>query len=302
MSGRDTGWGRLAWLRLFAAVWRFRSLPLAARAFANVAAPCILERPFLGFSLSLDVSRSNTHRLLFLEGERHISERGLFSDLVTVSDTVVDVGANIGYYALIFRRLVGDSGRIIAFEPEPDNLVELRLNVERNRISNIEVVPVAVGARAGTVHFAGGINGRVTAHDTHVVDVVSEVRMVALDEVLTAPVDVIKIDVEGYEGEVLSGASQSIERWRPHLFLEIHPALLVGNHTVEGIFAFLQRHYTTITLYQLAHHASTTRKVMSRYFGIGTVEALPSMEAVLARCEKGEQGTFWAVCRSAERR
>lgn len=278
-------------------MWRFRTLSFASRAFAHVPSPCLLKRPFLGYSLHLDVSRSNAQRLLFLEGERFVSERALVGGLVKKADTVVDVGANIGYYALLFKHYIGDNGRIIAFEPEPDNLAELRLNVDRSRFRNIEIHPCAVGARGGTAVFARGINGGVMRGGSPAAAVADEVRMVALDEILKDPVHVIKIDVEGFEGEVLSGARRSIERWRPSLFLEIHPALLPANHTVDGIFEFLQRYYANITLYQPARNQSLARKVMSRYFGAGVIEVLPSLDAVASLCARGQQETFWAVCR-----
>ena len=289
----------LALVRAFASLWRFRTLELSARVFQGAASPCMLERRFLGYSLHLDVSRSSAQRLLYLEGARYVSEMRLLRDLVAPGATVVDVGANIGYYALLFAQLAGARGRVIAFEPEPDNLVELRLNVEANGLANAEVRPQAVGSAAGVVAFARGINGGVQAAGA--ADTV-EVPMVALDEALQGRVDAIKIDVEGYEGEVLAGARGIIERWRPHLFVEIHPALLAPGHTVDALFDFLFRYYEQVTLHEPARRQSFGRKIASRYLGIGAIETLPSREVVAARARQGRQDTFWAVCRSPQRR
>ncbi len=78
----------------------------------------------------------------------------------------------------------------------------------------------------------------------------STFAQVALDDVLTERVDFIKIDVEGYEGQVLEGARKSLERWKPNLFLEIHPAMLAGSHTLESILDLLSRYYDDIRFYQ----------------------------------------------------
>lgn len=292
------GDSRLAFLRLIANLWRFRTLAFSERAFRHVASPCILQRGFCGYSLHLDVSRSNAQRLLYLEGERFVSELGLIESLVVPSDAVVDVGANIGYYTLLFAKAIGEGGSITAFEPEPDNLVELRLNVERNALKNVVIHPFAVGAGEGMVAFKRGINGGVSETVTTEVGTEVQVRMVALDEVLTAPVHVIKIDVEGYEGEVLRGARKTIERWKPNLFVEIHPRMMTGNHTVDGVFDFLWAYYANVELYQPARNQSALRKMMSRYFGLGSVEALPSREVVASLSQRGLQDTFWAICRS----
>src|SRR5947207_15484253 len=82
-------------------VWRLQTVPLALWTFRKVNPPYLLERPFFGFRLLLDVARSNAQKLLFLEGERFVRERTLLSGLLKPGMCAVDVGANIGYYALM---------------------------------------------------------------------------------------------------------------------------------------------------------------------------------------------------------
>ncbi len=147
---------------LRANVRRFGTLALAQRTFGGIAGPHMVHR-LLGYRLHLDVSRSDAHRLLYLEGARFVTELGLLRGVVRPSDVAVDVGANIGYYTLLLAHLAGPRGRILAFEPEPDNLAELQTNVARNVPGNAQVYPYAVGARAGTVSFARGLNGAVVS-------------------------------------------------------------------------------------------------------------------------------------------
>ncbi len=298
VTGHRIGPFRLLLLRLFAWLWRFRTLALSAKVFSQVTSPCFLKRRFLGHWLYLDVFRSSAQRLLYLEGERFIAELSLVRNLVRAGSIVVDVGANIGYYTLLFEKAIGPGGRIVAFEPEPDNLIELRMNVERNGLSNVSVQPYAVGSRAGMVSFAKGINGGVRGDIDSMTGDAIQVPMVTLDEALAGPVDLIKVDVEGYEEEVLLGAKGIIQRFRPNLFVEIHPTLMTGNHTAERVISLLSQYYSQIDLYQPARCQSVFGKALSRYSGVGSVERLPSWETVANLCRQGRQDTFWAICRS----
>jgi len=289
---------KLRLARLLAWTWRFRTLALSAALFGRTASPCVLRRRFLGHWIYVDVSRSSVQRLIYLEGERFIAELPLVRDLARPGYTVVDVGANIGYYTLLFESVVGVTGRIVAFEPEPDNLAELRVNVEKNSLRNVTIEPCAVGARSGTVAFARGINGGV--RDDAVSSTGDEVRvpLVTLDEALSGAVDLIKIDVEGYEEEVLRGATRTLRTQRPALFVEIHPGLMTGGRSAERVVDLLAGYNPEVEFYQPARDQSTAAKVLSRYLGVGCIERLPGTGAVIERCRRQVQDTFWAVCRA----
>lgn len=283
--------------RLRSALWRFRTLDLAHRLFDGTPAPHVLERPLFGHTLYVDVARSNPQRLLWLEGERFVGERRLLRRLVRRGQSVADVGANIGYYALLFAQAVGPAGRVACIEPEPENLAELRRNIERNRLTQAEVFPVAVGATAGTVSLRAGINGSVMEDGSG--EILVPLR--PLDELLAGrPVDFMKIDVEGYEGQVLDGAARLLEELRPTLFVEIHPGFLAAPHTTDGILGRLGSLYPRIELWEIAPQAGFAAKVRARYLG-GEIRRVPDREALLAECRAGRRDEpFWAVCRTDE--
>src|SRR5262249_15982394 len=146
------------------------------------------------------------------------AERFLLRRLLRPGLKVVDVGANIGYYALLTARFIGPEGSISCFEPEPDNVGELERNVERNRLGNVRVLPIAAGEADGEVSLHPGINGKVAVDGSGSLTV----PMRRLDSVLSGPVNLIKIDVEGYEGHVLAGAERLLAAHRPLLFVEVH--------------------------------------------------------------------------------
>ena len=275
--------------------WRFRSLALARRVFLNAPSPCIVERPLFGYRCCLDVSRGEMQQVLYLEGERYIQERFLVSKLLKPGMHVVDVGANVGYYLLMFERGVGRDGQIVSIEPSPLNLTEIRLSIEANEFRNVQVHDVAVGTEEGKTGLLDGINSGVVGTGEGAFDV----EMRSLDSLLTDRVDLLKIDVEGYEGQVLSGARSVLERDRPVLFLEVHPfALDQHGFTIHGLVDLINTYYRTLTCYEVppATQVGTLTKISTRYFGANPVVQIADTDALWSACERNERGRcFWIV-------
>jgi FkbM family methyltransferase len=150
-------------------------------------------------------------------------------------DVVFDVGANIGFFATLISRLVGPSGRVVAIEPEPENLGLLRANLDANGCGNVVVVPVAVGERPGSAVFSldeatgstGHLGGAPTAGEMAVGT--GRVRLIetpveTIDRVAAgegAVPDVIKMDIEGGELHALLGAAETLRQHRPILLSEV---------------------------------------------------------------------------------
>jgi len=140
-----------------------------------------------------------------------------------------DVGANIGFFALLGARLAGEHGRVIAFEPVPENADAVRRNAALNGFENVFVRDVAVGRACGTVdlvltHHPGGATLASVGEPPDargVVRVVSKsIDALVEREGLPTPT-VIKIDVEGAELEVLAGMERTAQRWRPAVVCEV---------------------------------------------------------------------------------
>lgn len=130
---------------------------------------------------------------------------------------VLDVGAHHGLNTLFFARWVGETGQVHAFEANAENALVLSANVGLNRLRHCFCVHAAVGGQSGVIHFDGE---QVSPRDGG-----RTVPLIALDEYCGSRglghVDVLKIDVEGYEGEVLRGAGQVLAS-RPRIDLELH--------------------------------------------------------------------------------
>ena len=141
---------------------------------------------------------------------------------------VLDVGANIGYFTLLFARLVGPSGHVHAFEPEPRNLELLQRNIARNSYTNVTAVPKAVSRTSGRQRLyksPDNLGDHRLAHGTAGRAAI-DVSVVTLDAFLgDARVDFIKLDIQGAECAAVQGARQLIARSAPLcLITEFWPA------------------------------------------------------------------------------
>lgn len=154
------------------------------------------------------------------------------NDLIKVGETVWDVGANMGYYSKKFSNLVGESGSVYAFEPSPSNLLSLEKAV--NRINNIHIRPFALGDKDQVVQFrqgddplgaTSGITNGVDDKNTEKVVMYSGDTII-FDGVAPFP-NVIKIDVEGFEYEVILGLTKALKNSALRVIgIEIHFGLL----------------------------------------------------------------------------
>jgi FkbM family methyltransferase len=144
--------------------------------------------------------------------------------------TVVDVGAHLGYYTLLAARKVGQRGCVHAFEPCPVNLTLLRQNVDRYAAGNVIVHAVAAGQETATRSFrlaGSGDTAGFYEHPLAATTGVVSVEQVRVDDLVSPPVDLVKVDVEGAEMEVLAGMSVLVGSGPgPALLLEWNPACL----------------------------------------------------------------------------
>lgn len=160
-------------------------------------------------------------------------ELDLLERLAAGSRTVIDVGANIGIHACVGAAHLPHDGRLIAFEPIPGNAKILRENIARNGLADrIKVEELAVGEVAGetVIYLAGAsINHSLSAGVVANSRASLPVTVTSLDDYLARPgapasVDVLKIDVEGYDGYALRGASGLLAKHQPTLMVEFNPS------------------------------------------------------------------------------
>jgi FkbM family methyltransferase len=134
---------------------------------------------------------------------------------------VYDVGANVGLHTLLFSRLVGEAGRVFAFEPSPDTAAVLAEHVKINRKTNVTIIQKAIAGREGEMRFSSIGNPSERRLHTRGETIVFSVT---LDQIVShlPPPDCVKMDIEGAELEALQAGAQCFQRYRPKLFLATH--------------------------------------------------------------------------------
>ncbi len=159
--------------------------------------------------------------------------RAILKSVLVPGAVAVDVGANVGWHTLLMSRLVGDGGLVLAAEPNPSIVRCLQSNLRLNRIGNVTVLPVAIAAASGVAEFWAPAASETASGDGHLVSgggpdgaVRVQVETRTLDAILheagASRLDFIKIDVEGFEWQVLQGALDSLERFRPQVYFEFN--------------------------------------------------------------------------------
>lgn len=174
----------------------------------------------------------------------------LFSEIVKKGAVIVDIGANIGYYTLIAAELVGENGKVFAFEPEPENYSLLVRNIEANGYKNVLPLRKAVSNRVGTTRLflcPYGNKGWHRIYDSQDGWNSIEIETVTLDGFFKDKedrIDVIKMDVEGAEMAILQGMSHILKRNdNLKIFTEFLPALLEKfGSSPEGYLNQLLKH------------------------------------------------------------
>ncbi len=136
-------------------------------------------------------------------------------DNVHPGDTVVDVGANIGYYTLLAARKVGPRGKVIAFEPAPESFSFLERNVKANGFNNVVIEQKALSNSRGRLllYRSGENRGDHRIFPAQGSRDAVEVEALPLDEYLpdSASVNLIKIDTQGAEGVIVEGMLRALQ-------------------------------------------------------------------------------------------
>jgi len=132
-------------------------------------------------------------------------------------DVAVDIGANIGYYTLIFAKLVGDEGKVFAFEPDPTSFALLKKNVEINRYQNVILVQKAVSNETGKIrlYLCDDNLADHRIYNSHDGRKSIEIEAIRLDDYFkgyTGKIDFIKMDIQGAEGDALQGMSLLLQK------------------------------------------------------------------------------------------
>lgn len=171
-----------------------------------------------------------------LYGTFELAEINFVRRYLRSGDNAMDIGANVGIFSIVMGETLGQTGRVLAFEPAPGNLTRLQANLDRNGLGRVQVIPCALG----------GADGRMTLHLAtdpaypSLMEVQSGLadgtgvsvqvrRLDSLWQELGMPeIDFVKMDVEGAEADVVRGASKFLQSCHPTMLVEANSPEQLG--------------------------------------------------------------------------
>ena len=193
----------------------------------------------------------------------------IFVKHINAGSMVVDAGANFGHYTLVASKFVGPKGLVFSFEPHRNTFNILRENCQLLDMTNIKPIPAALGESNKTklLYIDDGNPGGHSFLKDNVRRFSGEIEKIdlfSLDSFLAnnAPrrrLNVLKIDVQGYEMQTLMGGYKSIKEFRPVVFCEVTPSALLkaGSNHKQLIEFFDELDYTAIIINEKSNKTVT---------------------------------------------
>jgi FkbM family methyltransferase len=169
--------------------------------------------PYLNLNCEVEGHKMFLNTMFFrllIGGVYEPFETSIVKKEIKSGDTVLDIGANIGYYTLILAKQVGKEGKVWAFEPEPNNFALLKKNITVNNYKNVILEQVAVTSKTGTSSYK-----YTRIHDSSQMHGGIKINTIELDDYFKnyeGNIDFIKMDIEGAEGLAIKGMSDILQK------------------------------------------------------------------------------------------
>ncbi|HBE89864.1 MAG TPA: hypothetical protein DDW41_01515 [Candidatus Andersenbacteria bacterium] len=197
----------------------------------------LLRQPYLqknihDYRMCFDLSDPGISRSLLLVGDREREHRFILKKAVQSGNTILDLGANIGYYVLMEQKIIGPSGHVIAIEPEPKNFALLQRNIDLNFFtSRTTAINAAVSDHDGSAPLflskLGNVHSLKEKQTNQYTGQSISVQTISLSTIADRypNIHLIRMDIEGYEQEILRSLIQinTSKPWLPKILFELHP-------------------------------------------------------------------------------
>lgn len=190
-----------------------------------------------GSKMYLSVEDPGVSRDLIIRGMREREETRIIQKVLKPGMTVIDIGSNIGYYAMMECRAVTETGHVYAIEPEPHNFELLSRNISLNNYQNVDVFQIGISDKTGssTLYVSEHSNLHNLLAPLHPKSTGSAITIpvyrlddfVAEHNIVPSKIDCVRMDIEGYEVKALAGMKEILRAANSLiLFIEFHPQYL----------------------------------------------------------------------------
>lgn len=236
-----------------------------------------------GSKMYLKIDDPGVSRDLIIRGMREREETRMIQKTLRPGMTVIDIGANIGYYTLMEARAVTKTGRVYAIEPEPHNFELLHRNVKLNNYQHVDMFQIGISDETGLaklyVSEYSNLHNLLCPLFAKNEDSAIDIKVYRLDDfvlehrIIPSNIDLIRMDIEGYEVKALEGMDEILrEAERLNLFIEFHPMYIenISDYSLESTMAKLDSlgykiRYATVTAkngYSIKFRNITTKDLL----------------------------------------
>ncbi|MHA7733118.1 FkbM family methyltransferase [Nitrosopumilus sp. S6] len=200
-----------------------------------------------------------SEELLMFQTHEPLSTK-ILSSLLKKNMYCLDVGSNIGYYACLESNVVGNSGKVISIEPSPINFKYLKKNIELQNKTNTEVYNFACGNENSEIEFLVSDRSNWSRVSTEkFIDappdaIIQKIRVPMktidsfVEEKSLPRLDFIRMDVEGFEVNIVKGMCRTLEKYKPLIHMEIH-LFLIGISGTKQLLENIEKHGYDILYY-----------------------------------------------------
>ena len=194
----------------------------------------------------LDLKEDSIFRQLALDGRRELEATKIIKQVIKPGDIICELGANIGYYAVLEAGIAGPEGIVYAIELEPHNIELLKRNIALNNLKNIQAYHLAISDKNGEypLYVTGSSNLHSMIKPSHGYFSTINTKTSTLDNFLAdkKKITFLRMDIEGYEYYALRGMQKTLnENPKLKLFIELHAHLIEPEKTIE-ILQMLKSH------------------------------------------------------------
>lgn len=245
----------------------------------------VLIKTLYGFPLFINPRYDKgIEKKLYLTGTYEKGLLKIISQILKPGDVVVDAGANIGLISIFSGILVGPSGLVLAFEPHPETVLILNKNIQINQLTHVKVFPQGLGSKRSKAKIYSNLHinrGAASMVDFQEGAPSFDIEVSVLDEVLASQkvnkVKLLKVDVEGFEMEVLKGAESILSQENgPILVVECSQKRNNFNYSIKNLYDYLTQNLA----YQLFKF-SISKERISKLIPVNRVEEMPEHDNIV---------------------
>lgn len=233
----------------------------------------------LEFYLKINPKNGFVDQTIFIDGVYEKNIYQLMHQIIKPGFTCVDIGANIWMYTNYIPKLVGDTGKVIAFEPIKSIYKQNKESIERNKYRNVEIYNLALSDRKWEIHIfiddnnLGGSSIYKNSHHQRTEKIQTDIWDILLKK--EWKIDFIKIDTEWFELSVLQWLSSTLSTFRPDLIIEYSPILFKNPEDAWEVLSILKSYYQRVYIIEYEQTLDLkSYKDSQKYFQLKNLEQI----------------------------